>query len=503
VTTAVIYARLSAVGNDPDNVPKQLDKGREFCEANGYEVVGEFHDDETSAFDPRKKREDYDRMVDLILKGDVDVIVARHQDRLMRNIETFGRLLNFAQRGSTLKAEFYAGGGYDFGTASGGFQGGLQTLVGWYESAVKSERVREAVDRNRRKGKRVGGGPRWFGYEYVYDKPELPAWEVGEDGKKRHSGRRIVEVVLRESEAELIRDAAKRVLSGESLRSIANEWNDNGITKVKGGRWTGGAVSQLLESPHLAAIIHWQGEVIDAEWPAVLDKQTHERLVRFLHHPGRRSATPGSGKRKHLLVGLLYCGSCGGRLVAAVPVEGRRARSYLCRKDLNPVCPRRVRVDAESLEEFVAGHVIDLWRSPKVSKAALADDNRHEQLVGLADQIAGFKEDLAAAYREYRVEKIVDLDTYKSIKKELDAKVKQAERERSDLEKQSTTGDLPDPAVGWDRLTNDEKRLLLEMLTPHITVGPHPKGVSMRPFADPAREAQRLADALSGRVVFE
>ena len=150
MTTAVIYARLSAVGNDPDNVPKQLDKGREFCEANGYEVVGEFHDDETSAFDPRKKREDYDRMVDLILKGDVDVIVARHQDRLMRNIETFGRLLNFAQRGSTLKAEFYAGGGYDFGTASGGFQGGLQTLVGWYESAVKSERVPEAVSTSRR-----------------------------------------------------------------------------------------------------------------------------------------------------------------------------------------------------------------------------------------------------------------------------------------------------------------------------------------------------------------
>ncbi len=40
MTTAVIYARLSAVGNDPDNVPKQLDKGREFCEANGYVCDG-------------------------------------------------------------------------------------------------------------------------------------------------------------------------------------------------------------------------------------------------------------------------------------------------------------------------------------------------------------------------------------------------------------------------------------------------------------------------------
>jgi site-specific DNA recombinase len=237
----------------------------------------------------------------------------------------------------------------------------------------------------------------------VYDRPDLPAFEIGEDGKKRYSGRRVVEVVLRESEAELIRDAAVRVLRGESLRSIADEWNDAGVMKVKGGRWTGGAVSQLLESPHLAALVHWKGEVFDAEWPAVLDRETHERLVKFLHHPGRKNATPGSGKRKHLLAGLVYCGGCGGRLVAAVEIPGRRSRTYMGRRDLNPECPGRVRIDAESLEEFVVGHVVDLWTSPRAQRAALADDNRHDQLVALADRITGFKEDLKEAYDDMRV----------------------------------------------------------------------------------------------------
>jgi site-specific DNA recombinase len=337
----------------------------------------------------------------------------------------------------------------------------------------------------------------------VYDRPDLPAFEIGEDGKKRYSGRRVVEVVLRESEAELIRDAAVRVLRGESLRSIADEWNDAGVMKVKGGRWTGGAVSQLLESPHLAALVHWKGEVFDAEWPAVLDRETHERLVKFLHHPGRKNATPGSGKRKHLLAGLVYCGGCGGRLVAAVEIPGRRSRTYMGRRDLNPECPGRVRIDAESLEEFVVGHVVDLWTSPRAQRAALADDNRHDQLVALADRITGFKEDLKEAYDDMRVHKIIDRDQYLSAKKSIDAKIKSAEQERDELQAQAGLADLPDPSAGWEKLTAAERRLLLEMLTPRVVIGPHPKGESMRPFADTAKETARKARVLDKRVGFE
>lgn len=538
---AVVYARLSAVGDDPDNIPDQLAKGEAHARQQGYEVVGTFSDDGKSAFKDDVVREQWDKLIDLVLGGGAEVIIARHQDRLVRNMETFGRLLNFAQRGSRLRAEFYTGGGYDFGSSTGGLQGGLQALLAWQESAVKSERMLLSMDRRRRKGKKLGGGARWFGYEFVYDRPDLPAFEIREeDGKKRYTGRKVIRIEPHPTEAALVQDAARRALRGETLYSVAKEWHDAGVTKTKvsektgkPGHWTGGALRQLLESPHIAGIVHGKGEslgeIITAEWPALIDRDTHERLVALLNNPGRKFVTPGSGARKHLLAGVLYCGSCGGRMISTVapnPLSERkkqvgnigsrggkgRGRSYGCRHNLNPNCERRMRINAETLEMFVKGVVIDQWRSPKARRSALAEDQHAETLADLADRIAALKATLTDAYKHWHVEKITDRETYMEVKREVDAKIKRVERQRVEATRAAGVVELPDPKLGWGRLTADQRRALVEVFTPRIVIGPHPSAkdpdtgklaLSMRPYADPARETMRIAEVLQKRVRFD
>ena len=49
-------------------------------------------------------------------------------------------------------------GELDLSTASGGFYGFMETGRSWYESAIRSQRVKDAVERNVRAGKRTGGG---------------------------------------------------------------------------------------------------------------------------------------------------------------------------------------------------------------------------------------------------------------------------------------------------------------------------------------------------------
>ena len=82
----------------------------------------------------------------------------------------------------------------------------METLRRKQESAVKSVRIREGKDSEARKGNLTGGGPRWFGYTRVYANPDEP-------NRRRR-------VVLREElnpvEAEALRDAAARVLDGET-----------------------------------------------------------------------------------------------------------------------------------------------------------------------------------------------------------------------------------------------------------------------------------------------
>jgi hypothetical protein len=67
----------------------------------------------------------------------------------------------------TSKISTYAGGELDLSTASGGFYGFLETGKAWYESAIRSQRAKDAVERNVRAGTRTGGGSTPFGYKII------------------------------------------------------------------------------------------------------------------------------------------------------------------------------------------------------------------------------------------------------------------------------------------------------------------------------------------------
>jgi hypothetical protein len=102
----------------------------------------------------------------------------------------------------------------------------METLRAKRESAVRSVRVREAHERIAREGKSSGGGRRWFGYTRVFANPDETV------RRKR--------VILREEinpvEADALRDAAERILRGETVGSIIREWTQRGIKPSGGGR---------------------------------------------------------------------------------------------------------------------------------------------------------------------------------------------------------------------------------------------------------------------------
>lgn len=125
------------------------------------------------------------------------------------------------------------------------------------------------------------------------------------------------------AEAELIREAARRVLNGETLVSIVGEWNDRGVTTTTGGPWRINALSSLLIQPRLAG----GGPV-----PAILDAVTHQRLLALRH--ARRKEGPADlrreGHRRYLLTGFLRCWRCGARLGGTTRVTTTGSPCYRC-----------------------------------------------------------------------------------------------------------------------------------------------------------------------------
>jgi site-specific DNA recombinase len=177
-------------------------------------VVVRVFKDEGRSGNSGEFRPDFEDMLKFLSGGDIQVLIARHHDRLTRNAEDFHRLMKICGK-SNIKISTYTGGELDLSTASGGFYGFMETGWSWYESAIRSQRVKDAVERNAREGKRTGGGSRPLGYKIIKQ-------DLGDGAPRRW---RIVGEELEPAEAEAIKEAATRVLRGESLRSIAMDWN--------------------------------------------------------------------------------------------------------------------------------------------------------------------------------------------------------------------------------------------------------------------------------------
>ena len=175
---AGVYGRLSETYDAAESVPTQLDRGAGHARRRGWTVVATFKDDGYSAF-KEITRDGFGELIAAIEGGRVDVVIVRDIDRLTRNLTDWNAFEKACVRhGVRLSA--YTGGDLDLSTAEGAYYGGMETLRARRESAVKSARVREAQDREARKGRRTGGGQRWFGYTRIYANPDEP------NHKKRH-----------------------------------------------------------------------------------------------------------------------------------------------------------------------------------------------------------------------------------------------------------------------------------------------------------------------------
>ena len=200
---AAIYTRISRdVRGDMLGVDRQRKDCLAFCKSRGWEAVEILTDDDVSAYSRRRVRRGYRRLLQLVKDGNVNAVVAWHPDRLHRSPVELEGFIDIVEA-SGAKVATVQGGDYDLATASGRMNARIVGAVARHESEHKSERIRAQREQLALAGG-FQGGRRPFGYTA--------------DG-----------LTVVEAEAALIREAAERVLAGETLREIATDWNDRKI----------------------------------------------------------------------------------------------------------------------------------------------------------------------------------------------------------------------------------------------------------------------------------
>jgi site-specific DNA recombinase len=164
------------------------------------------------------------------------------------------------------------------------------------------------------------------------------------------TGRNRVSVQRALAEQELIKEAAARVIAGDSLRAITADWNQRGIKSSTNGKWLNRSLRQMLLSPRLAGYrVHHDRLIETTHWTAILDRDTWAQVRAILTDPSRTTRV-GGGQPRYLLVGMVWCGECGQRL--RVKLKRHRANQpqrYLCY-----YCPSyHVTRSAKSLEDYL------------------------------------------------------------------------------------------------------------------------------------------------------
>lgn len=444
-----IYTRLS---DDQQGTSTGIDRQRESClqmaASRGWTVVEQYSDSDLSAFRRGIVRPGFERMLDDAGAGKFDVVLVWKLDRLVRRIAEFGRVWSTLDSASVSLASVKDS--FDTSTTVGLIVVHVLVGVAQMESENISIRQRAKHAELRRLGKRSGGGTRAFGMN--------DDWTA-----------------LVPEEAQLIRDACRRIINGNSLRSIATEWRAAGVVGPSGKPMALSTIRRLLLAERMVGRREDGGS---GGFPAILSDDEHRRVSAALRDPSRRAQE--STARKHLLSGMLFCGPCGTRMYPHPDKRRKNGLSYVCTKT-NGGCGK-TSVVGKPLEEMVAEGVLSVIDTPQLAQQVqmMANVGTDSHALDLqADEQA-----LADLSRSRFVDRSLTEGEFRAAREPL---IKRIEAHKTAIERQNTHGVLT-LAIGqareaWRSGDLLWRRSLLSAVLEKVMI--HPP--TTRPAFDPSR----------------
>lgn len=375
---AVIYTRISLDRTgEGEGTDRQEEACRQLCAMRGWLVVDAISDISVSAYKD-VERPGWERVLEMMRKGEVDVVVAWKMDRVTRTVSGLIDIIKVTTQTSCAFAT--TDGMLDLTTPTGKAVATILAAVAQMEVELKVERQKLANQQRREKGEPWKSGWKTFGYTY--------------------EGEIIPE------QGDLIRRGALDFLMGKSLGEIATEWDASGQKPRSGGKWNRTSVREILRNPRMAGWMTFQKENLGIKglWEPILDEETHLLIVSRLASPDRRQGGSKAGpKAENLLTGLAVCGKCGEKVFGRGK-DGKGNPAYRC--EGSHITTSRPDADglvvgafAMAVQTMLPGLVLSI-PSPGTDTALLgALTAEHEKLEELADGFANGSVSLTFARR--------------------------------------------------------------------------------------------------------
>jgi site-specific DNA recombinase len=455
-TRAAIYLRISS---DPDGTStatqRQLLDCKRYAKLKGWKVAEVFEDIDVSAYNKAIRRPRYEEMLAGLRTGRFDGVLVWKLDRLVRRVSEFEKFWEICGAADATLASFNES--IDTGSEIGMLIVRILVAFAEMESANTRLRVKASEAERARAGKPKLIGMRPYGI--------TADWSA-----------------LVPDEAERIREAADRVLAGESLRSISLDWNARGIPTSTGKRWESISLRTLLRQERLWGLRTYAGETVELVGvPRILDEPTGTALAAALDvRAGIGANGNNNNRRSHLLSGLLTCGkcgadakACGAKMVAGKYLyrAGKRYPRYVC--EAPPRGCAGTSLQMEAADRIVSDMALYRLESPRMVTMLKAHDVSASKDAKLMAELAGAEgrqRDLEAQWargqlsidrldsRQRQLDQVID-----GLRREL-ALTRRAQPVRKLLEERASIRDA------WEELPTGRKRAILETLLERVVV---------------------------------
>ena len=300
----VLYMRYSSSNQTEQSIEGQNHINTDFCNREGYTIVGRYIDRATSASKDIEKRSEFLRMIKDSEKGLFQGVVVYKLDRFARN----------RYDSATYKAKLKKNGVRVISATENIsdnpegviLEAVLEGMAEFYSKEL-SQKVTRGMNESAIKRQSVGGITP-LGYKIVDKK-----------------------LTIDPANAPIVKEAFERYANGDMIVDIIRDFNARGYRTVKGTEFNKNSFRAMFRNERYIGVYKYRDIRDEHGIPAIIDKDLFERVQRRL---ALNASAPAKSKATvdYLLTQKLFCGHCGAVMVGECgrSKSGRMYHYYSC-----------------------------------------------------------------------------------------------------------------------------------------------------------------------------
>ena len=447
----LLYGRAS---RDPrkkgKSVASQIAVLQQMCDKYNWPVAGIFDKDvdRSASRHRRREREDFEALIDAIESGKGRIVAAFEASRYYRDIEVYIRIRNACARNGVLFC--YNGTIYDLSKREDRRATAMDALQA--EDEADGIQARNLRTHNEIADKGTPVGKILEGYARRYDP------DTGE----------LIEEYEHPVQGPQVREIFRRFDAGEGMLAIIRDYDERGLTSQHGKPYSLYHVTHILRNRAYTGYRIRHGQVVKkAQWPALVDEVTFNRVQKRLKDRDRRKSRDTTAK--YLATRIATCGPCSADrdpslepvTLGMLPNRGRL--SYYCKECFG------VTMERKKFDAYVESALLRWLSSPSAASVFRSDDAAIEKAekarqlcAALQDQLAEAREAAATLDDEGRPK--LSVISLGQLEARLVPQIEKARRESEEAGVPPTLRGLlgaEDVDERWERMTLTQQRDVL------------------------------------------